>query len=157
LEQTCLTANRKDFISGLVFIAIGLIFAVLGRDLEIGSATRMGPGYFPLVLCGLMILIGVVISARALGQAPGEPLGGVPWRAILLILPALVFFGYAVRGVGLVPAVMTVAIASALASRKTTVPLAIGLAVVLAVFCSAVFVYGLGLPIQLFGPWVRFW
>lgn len=152
-----MTANRKDFFSGLIFIAIGLVFAVLGRDLELGTATRMGPGYFPLVLAGLLILVGVIISVRALGQPSGEPLGGIPWRAILLILPALIFFGYAVRGVGLVPAVMAVAVASALASRKARVPLALGLAVFLAVFCSAVFVFGLGLPIQLFGPWVRFW
>lgn len=152
-----MTLNRKDLVCGLVFVVIGLIFAVVGRDLEIGTATRMGPGYFPLVLCGLMIFIGLVIAVRAIGQPAGEPFGGVPWRAILLILPATVFFGYSVRGVGLVPAVMTVALASAFASHKMTVPLAIFLAVALAAFCSAVFVYGLGLPIQLFGPWVRFW
>ena len=152
-----MTLNRKDLVCGLVFVVIGLIFAVVGRDLEIGTATRMGPGYFPLVLCGLIILIGIIIAARAIGRPPGEPLGGVPWRAMLLILPATIFFGYAVRGVGLVPAVVTVALASSFASSKMTVPLAIGLAVLLAAFCSAVFVYGLGLPIQLFGPWVRFW
>lgn len=152
-----MTLNRKDAICGLVFVVIGLLFAVVGRDLELGSATRMGPGYFPLVLCGLMILIGLVIAVRAIGQPPGEPFGGVPWRAILLILPAIVFFGYAVRGVGLVPAVMTVALACGFASRKMTVLLAVSLSILLAVFCSAVFVYGLGLPIQLFGPWVRFW
>ena len=106
-----MTANRKDLICGLVFVVIGLLFALGTRDLDIGSATRMGPGYFPLVLCGILILVGLIIAARALGKPPGE-LSGVPWRALLLIVPAIVFFGYSVRGVGLVPAVFVVAFAA---------------------------------------------
>jgi len=152
-----LTANRKDLISGLVFIAIGLIFAVLGSDLTVGTATRMGPGYFPLLLCGLLVLLGLIIAVRSLGQPVGEALGGVPWRAILLILPAIVFFGFAVREVGMVPGVFIVSLAAAFSSRKMTVPLAIGLTIALTVFCSAVFVYGLGVTVPLFGPWVKFW
>ncbi len=151
-----MTANRKDLICGLVFIVIGLWFAVGTKELELGTATRMGPGYFPLVLAGLLVLMGLLIAFKSFGR-PDEPFGDVPWRGIFLILPATIFFGFAVRGVGLVPAVFVVALASAFASVKMTVPLAFFLAVALAAFCSAVFVYGLGLPIELFGPWVRFW
>jgi hypothetical protein len=151
-----MTANRKDLICGLVFVVIGLLFAVGSRDLDIGTSTRMGPGYFPLVLCGMLILIGLIIAARSFGK-PDVDFGSVPWRAILLILPATVFFGYAVRNIGLMPGVFIVALASSFSSSKMTVPLAIALSVGLAIFCAGVFVWGLGLPIQLFGPWVRFW
>ena len=111
--------NRKDLLCGLIFIVIGLLFAVGTKELPLGTAFRMGPGYFPLVLCGLLILIGLIIAVRAFGQE-GTPLGGVPWRALLLILPATVIFGYTVRGLGLVPAIFLVAFSSAFASRQTT-------------------------------------
>lgn len=152
-----MTANRKDLVCGLVFVVIGLLFATGTRDLDMGTATRMGPGYFPIVLAGLLILIGAVISIRAFGRPSGDPFGEVPWRAFALIIPALVFFGFAVRQVGLIPAIFIVALASSFSSTKMTVPLALMLSAVLAVFCALVFVVGLGLPIQLFGPWVRFW
>jgi len=151
------TANRKDLVCGLVFIVIGLLFALGTRDLDMGTATRMGPGYFPIVLAGLLILVGAIIAVRALGKPAGESFGEVPWRAFFLIIPALVFFGFAVRQVGLMPAVFIVALASSFSSTKMTVPLALTLSAVLACFCALVFVVGLGLPIQLFGPWVRFW
>lgn len=152
-----MTANRKDLVCGLVFIVIGLLFAVGGRDLDVGSATRMGPGYFPMVLCGLLIAIGAVLAIKAIGKPWGEDFGEVPWRAMALIVPALIFFGYCVRGVGLVPAVFVVALSASFSSSKMTVPLALGLAAGLTAFCAAVFHYGLGIPLQLFGPWVKFW
>jgi Tripartite tricarboxylate transporter TctB family len=151
-----MTANRKDLICGLVFIVIGLLFLVGGKDLDIGTATRMGPGYFPLVLCGILILLGVIIAAKSFGR-PDVDFGVVPWRALLLILPATVLFGMTLRNIGLMPAVFMVALASSFSSSKMTVPLAIALSVGLAIFCAAVFKWGLGLPIELFGPWVRFW
>lgn len=151
-----MTANRKDILCGLVFILIGLVFIYQGRELDLGTATRMGPGYFPLVLCGLLILIGLIIAARAF-RRPDEPFGAIPWRAMILIVSATVFFGYSVRGVGLIPAVFVVAFAAAFSSNRMKLPLALALSTGLAVFCAGVFVWGLGLPIQLFGPWVRFW
>jgi hypothetical protein len=150
------TANRKDLICGLVFVVIGLLFAVGTRDLDLGTATRMGPGYFPLVLCSILILIGLIIAGRALGKPVGE-LSGVPWRAILLIVPAIMFFGYSVRGVGLFPAVFVVALAASFSSSKMSVPFAFALSAALSAFCAGVFYYGLGVPLQLFGPWVKFW
>lgn len=152
-----MTANRKDLLCGLVFVVIGLLFAVGTRDLDMGTATRMGPGYFPIVLAGLLVLIGAIIIFRSLGKPYGESFGEVPWRAFFLIIPALIFFGFAIRQVGLMPGVFVVALASSFSSTKMTVPLAFILSAALACFCALVFVGGLGLPIQLFGPWVRFW
>ncbi len=151
-----MTANRKDLICGLVFVVIGLLFAVGSTDLDMGTATRMGPGYFPMVLAGLLILLGLIIAGKSFGQ-PDAAIGGIPWRAMLLIIPALCFFGFAVRGIGLVPGIFIVALAASFASSKMTPLLAVLLSAGLSIFCSLVFVKGLGLPIQLIGPWVRFW
>lgn len=150
-----MTINRKDLFAGLIFIGIGALFALGTMDLPLGTAFRMGPGYFPLLLCGLLGLIGVILIVRAVGKE-SSPIGGVPWRALIFILPATVIFGYAVRGLGLVPAIFLVAFSSAFAARETKPLFALLLAIGLTIFCSLVFAYGLGLPLQLFGPWVRF-
>ena len=47
-----MTVNIRDIGAGLIFIAIGLLFGLGSIGLEIGTALRMGPGYFPLVLAG---------------------------------------------------------------------------------------------------------
>jgi hypothetical protein len=57
------TSRLRDLLAGAVFVALGLAFLVGALGLERGTAFRMGPGYFPLVLAGLLVLIGVTMSA----------------------------------------------------------------------------------------------
>ena len=95
-------------------MTIGTGFLMIGRDLDMGSSFRMGPGYFPTVLSVLMIALGLAITALALRCPAGE--GGstpLPWRGLLLIIGGAVFFGLAVRGLGLAPVVLGVVLASA--------------------------------------------
>jgi hypothetical protein len=80
----------------------------------------------------------------------------VPWRGILLILGGIIFFGVTVRGLGLAPALFVAVLLSAFASSRTTALAALVLAVALTAFCAAIFVGGLGLPIPLIGPWLKF-
>jgi xanthine/uracil permease len=77
----------------------------------------------------------------------------VPWRGLAFILPAPVIFGATIRGLGLVLSVAIVVLITGFASRKTSIRFALLLAIGLTVFCVALFHYGLGLPVRLFGPW----
>jgi uncharacterized membrane protein len=148
-----LTVNVKDLGAGLIFIVIGVVFGLGSMGLEIGTALRMGPGYFPLVLAGLLVALGLAIVAQSFGhEATGEFV--VPWRGLVLILAVPVVFGLTVRGLGLVPALALVVLISAFASRRMSVPLALALAFGLTLFCVLVFSFGLGLPLRLFGPWL---
>jgi hypothetical protein len=147
--------NVRDVGAGLIFIAIGVLFGLGALGLELGTALRMGPGYFPLVLAGILVVLGLVILAQAIGHPTTGRLT-VPWRGLVLILTAPVVFGLTVRGLGLVPAIMLVVLISAFASRRMTVPLAAVLTVALTLFCVLVFSFGLGLPLRLFGPWLAF-
>ncbi len=119
----------KDVLAGLVFIGFGLAFAVGAASYDIGTPLRMGPGYFPLVLGGLLVLIGITVIAKGLLAADAEPIGTVPWRALVLILAAILFFGATVRGLGLVPSVLVVSLMAAFASQRTTVVGALVIAV----------------------------
>src|SRR5215217_7886996 len=137
--------NTRDASAGLIFVAIAALFALGSLRLELGTALRMGPGYFPLVLSGLLAALGVAIIVCSLREAP-VPAGAVPMRGLPLILLAPVVFGLTVRGLGLVPAVALVVLLSAFASRRMGVALALALTVGLTAFCVLVFSYGLGLP-----------
>jgi hypothetical protein len=149
------TNRLRDILAGAIFIALGLVFLVGALGLERGTAFRMGPGYFPLVLAGLLVLIGAAIALRALREEElAINMHAVPWRGLVLILGAPVLFGLTVRGLGLLPAIAIVALISSFASRRMKPVLAAGITVVLTVFCVLVFNVGLGLPIRLIGPWL---
>jgi Tripartite tricarboxylate transporter TctB family len=148
-----MTVNVRDIGAGLIFIAIGILFGLGSIGLEIGTALRMGPGYFPLVLAGILVALGLVILANGFGHPTTGSLA-VPWRGLVLILAAPIVFGLTVRGLGLVPAVMLVVLIAAFASRRMSVLLALVLTVALTLFCVLVFSLGLGLPLRLFGPWL---
>jgi hypothetical protein len=152
--------NQKalnDILSGVLFIIIGFAFGFAASGYEIGTALRMGPGYFPLVLAGLLCLIGIGIVIKGFrSTSGGEPIGVFAWRGMVLLLGALIFFGLTIRGLGLVPSLFITVFASAMASRSTSLIGALVLSVLLVVFCVAIFIYGLGVPLPLLGPWVRF-
>ncbi len=147
-----MSCNVQDVGAGIIFAAIGLVFGVGATHLELGTALRMGPGYFPLILAGLLVALGLAIVLKGLSRSALDRLT-VPWRGLVLILTAPVAFGVTVRGLGLAPAIALVALISAFASRRMSVPLALGLSFGLTVFCVLIFSVGLGLPLRLFGPW----
>ncbi|MBE7183724.1 MAG: tripartite tricarboxylate transporter TctB family protein [Methylobacterium mesophilicum] len=148
-------ADPANLACGALFILFGLFFGIQSFGLDLGTARNMGPGYFPLVLAGLLIVFGAIILVQALRTA-GEPVGGFAWRGIVFILAAPIFFGIAVRGLGFVPTLFFTGLIAAFASRRMTVGLALILALILTVFCTLVFSYALELPFQRFGPWLPF-
>ncbi len=144
----------RDVAGGLLVMAIGAGFLLVGRELEFGTSFRMGPGYFPTILSYLMIALGAVLTGLAWRAQPEEgAFGHIPWRGLLLVIGATLFFGFTLRGLGLAPVLVLVVFATAWASRyaawRSSVPLALGLAV----FCSVLFIRLLGLPLPLLGPW----
>jgi hypothetical protein len=149
------TINKTDAAAGILFILVGLIFGAKSLEMEIGTSLRMGPGYFPLVLSGLLILLGGIIVASSF-RSVAEEMSAHAWRGMLFILPAPIFFGLTVRGLGFVPSIFLTTLIAALASLKMKLPSALLLAVAVTVFCTLVFSYALGLPFRRFGPWLPF-
>jgi Tripartite tricarboxylate transporter TctB family len=147
-----------DILAGLIFVAFGLAFAITSLTYELGRPLRMGPGYFPLVLGGILVLLGLVIAGKGLipGSSAEGRFGSVPWRALFLIVVAVLFFGLTVRGLGLVPTTAVTALLTALASYRTGILAAVAIAAGLTLLCVLVFVLGLQLQLPLFGPWLPF-
>jgi hypothetical protein len=92
--------SHKDFFSGLLFMAAGVAFAWGASFYGIGSAARMGPGYFPLGLGVLLALLGSVITFKALvvETEDGGKMAGWAWKPLFFILEANVVFGLMLGG-----------------------------------------------------------
>ncbi len=144
--------NPKDFWAGLLFIAFGGGAVLLSTDYPMGTAGRMGPGYFPTVLGWILVVIGLVPLVRSFIN-PGEPMGRLVIKETILIMTAIVIFGSTVRGAGIIPSVFVLVMLSGFASSKFRWISMLMMAVGSSIFCWAVFVYALGLPLQPFGPW----
>jgi hypothetical protein len=147
-----------DIVAGLIFVAFGLAFAITSLSYELGTPLRMGPGYFPLALGGILVLLGLLIVGKGFisGSGAEERLGRVPWRALFLIVLAVLFFGLTVRGLGVVPATAVTALLTALASYRTGILAAVAIAAGLTVLCVLVFLVALQVQLPMFGPWLPF-
>ena len=87
--------SQKDFFSGLMFMGIGIAFAVGATAYDIGEAARMGPGYFPLWLGILMAVLGAIITFKALvvESIDGGKVGPWAWQPLIFVILANLVFG----------------------------------------------------------------
>lgn len=92
--------SQRDFVSGLLFVIIGAAFALGATRYSIGSSGNMGPGYFPLGLGALLVLLGGAITVRSLlrGESDGEPVGKWAWRPLGYVVGANLAFGVLLGG-----------------------------------------------------------
>jgi hypothetical protein len=137
--------NQRSFAAGCLFIVIGIFGAAVAGGYRLGSAARMGPGYFPLLVSLLMAVLGAVIAARSLGgSAPREALEDWDLRRLATIVGSVVLFGLLLRPLGFQVAMLAMLLAACTASREMTWKGAVVTSVVLAVVCTIVFVWALG-------------
>lgn len=150
--MTTKVSNSSDFWAGLIYIAFGVTALVAARDYGMGSATRMGPGYFPTMLAWLLTGIGIVSAVRGL-RGQGEPVSRLSMRGILFIAVPIVLFASLLQSAGLLIALPLLIITSAYASAHFNWLRTLLLAAGLTLFCSLVFIKGLGIPMPLLGSW----
>jgi hypothetical protein len=140
--------GNKDFWAGLMLIAIGAAAMFISRDYRFGSALRMGPGFFPVILSGVLIVFGVCIMA--VGLKSGEKIQGrLSLRALILLPLSLVLFGVLMEKAGFLPALVALVFLSAASGREFKFAEVSLLTVLLTVASAALFIWGLGLPYPL--------
>jgi hypothetical protein len=146
-------ATRKDFWTGVIYVVIGVSAFVIARNYALGSAARMGPGYFPTAVALLLTAVGVAIVVRSFFRQ-GELIDRFAWKPMLLVLGSIVAFGILINRAGLVLAALVLVLGCAAASERFRLgwlPV-LGMAALIA-FCVMVFVIGMGIPMPLIGPW----
>jgi hypothetical protein len=140
--------NKRDFWSGVMFVLVGLFFALFAQNYEMGTPQRMGPAYFPTILGGLLAVLGAFIAFKALRVDAGEgEIEKFHFGPLAAVLVGVVAFGALLRPAGLVVALLAMMSIASLGSHemklKELVPLTVGLVLLV----LAVFIWGLGLTI----------
>ena len=145
--------HPKDFWSGVIFVAIGVASIVLGSKYTLGSAARMGPGYFPRILGILLILLGAIIALRAF-RLKGPPLPQWKWRPTVVVLGSVVLFGAIVQSVGIAISTVILIVGASAASPEFRPREALIAGVLLATLAVGVFVIGLKLQLPIWPAFV---
>jgi len=147
--------SQRDFVSGLMFIVVGVVFAVGATNYSMGTSAKPGAGYFPLILSVLMAILGAVVLFKSLTieTEGGDPIGRIAWRPLIVIVVAIAVFGATINWLGLILAVPILILISSLAGDEFKWLGVVINSVVLTLFSWLIFVVGLKLTIPL---WPKF-
>lgn len=144
-----LIKNPRDFWAGVMFTTLGAAFAGIAFSYKIGTAARMGPGFFPVVLGGILIILGVVILLGALKGRQAEGVSKFHWGPIFWVLGSIVMFGVLLKILGMLLAGFLQVFIASYGGPEFKVRTTIVLGLCLVIFCALVFVVGLKLPIPM--------
>jgi hypothetical protein len=143
----------KDVWAGLIYIAFGGGMFWAAMSYRLGTAGRMGPGYFPRVLALILVAIGVISLVRGF-IVRGEAMGELAWKPLAMISASAALFGLLLERAGLMVALAALVLVSASASKEFRwEPKALVGLVGLIAFCVLAFVKGLGVPMPILGAW----
>jgi hypothetical protein len=154
--------DRSALVAGALILALGAFVTWRSTGFELGTPRRMGPGFFPLMLGILAMLIGCAIMiVEALGGRRRNPADGTPaadetadarrihWRPLVLVPLSIAAFAWLMENAGLVWAVCALVVIAGLAEpRPRPIMLAL-LALGTVVGVWLIFVAGLGLPFDM--------
>ena len=135
--------STQDFWTGVVFSAFGVITAVLSAGYPLGRASRMGPGYFPMLLGVILTLIGISILARSFASREGGHVGRLHIWPLVRLLLSIVAFGLLLNPLGLIVAAFATVFIAAWAGPEFKPGEAIVTAIVLSLGSWIVFVVAL--------------
>lgn len=145
--------DYRDVIGGgLVTLAGGAAMYHSMTTFSLGTADRMGPGYFPALVGGLLMLCGILILIPAFMRAGPMPV--FEFRPLFWISVSVLAFALLVLPFGLVPAILIQTVLSGLSDCKLSLKRSLLLGVALSVGAVLIFKVGLGVILPIFAwPW----
>lgn len=146
--------SQKDFWAGVMYIAFGLATVIFALDYNVGTTSRMGPGYFPRGLGALTALLGLILVIRGM-RVRGPRLWIGPPKPLLVVLGSVIMFGLAVPVLGLAVATVLLVIVSSTASHEFRWRETLIAALALAVFAVGAFDYALGVQMPVWPPFLQ--
>lgn len=144
-----MTMLSLRLVVAIILAGIGMIGFVIGLDYEFGSARRMGPGYFPVVLSGLLFVLAMAEGASAVVKPDAPDAEPMDWRSLGAILCAVAGFAITIALFGLIPAFAVVIGLSTLSERGYGWKPALILAVVTCIGAWLLFTQLLGMALPL--------
>lgn len=142
--------NKQDFWSGIMFVALGIAFALGATSYSMGTSARMGPGYFPFWLGVLLALLGASVALGAFSQKAEETeVERFDWKIAGIVVGSVALCGIVFNYLGVYISVFLLVVASSLASHQFSWKVAIPTAICLVLFVWLAFIKGLGLVFPL--------
>lgn len=143
--------NHEDFWAGMMFVGFGALAIWLSMDYPMGTASRMGPGYFPTWLGGLMLTLGAIVAFMSFKEkTEGEKISPFAWKPMIMLSLGFVVFGWGVDHIGFIPSLCGLSVITAAAGQKFNIIEVLILTVVLVIAMVGIFIYGIELPFPLF-------
>jgi hypothetical protein len=152
-ESMAIIRHPKDFFAGLMFVAFGVAAIAIGSGYPLGTAARMGPGYFPRILGILLIVIGAIIAARGF-KLRGTPIRFGSPKPMTIVLGSVVLFGFLSPYLGLILAGVMLIVVSSAGSSEFRWKEALVSGIVLSIGAVLVFIWGLGLQFAVWPPFL---
>ncbi|MEF9944421.1 MAG: tripartite tricarboxylate transporter TctB family protein [Burkholderiaceae bacterium] len=150
--------DQRDFWSGVMFAGFGVFFVGFAQEYDMGTASRMGPAFFPTVLGALLAFLGGVIALKGLVTRPTDgtdgTVGHFDWRAVILVLGAVAVFAFLLKPAGIVIAMMAMITIASLGSHEFKWLEIVGVCAVMGAIVWAVFIYGLKLTIPVWPAFI---
>ncbi|HEX6979711.1 MAG TPA: tripartite tricarboxylate transporter TctB family protein [Alphaproteobacteria bacterium] len=146
-----LIRNPRDFYAGLLFVAFGIAALVIAQSYPVGTASRMGPGYFPRILGILLVALGALQSLIGMRGRAGFPLQW-HWRPLFILLASVALFILLTSWLGLIVAALVLVFIASAASAEFRWREALIAGAVQGVAAATLFVYALGLPLPVWPP-----
>ncbi len=140
--------SPQDFGAGILFMLLGIAGIYFGKDLTYGTATRMGPGFFPIWLSWIIFGMGTILAVRGLAFV-GEPIEMPQLRPLIGVIGSILVFGLLITRFGLPITVIVLTFVAAFARPSPELKETAYLAVGLAVFAVLAFIFALGQPLPL--------
>ncbi|MFB4368942.1 MULTISPECIES: tripartite tricarboxylate transporter TctB family protein [unclassified Pseudomonas] len=137
-------------LASAIFIGLGALVLWSTRDLMVGSAAMMGPGYMPMMIGSLVIILGLVVGLIGLFKG-SEPIGTVQLRPLLILLASVAGFALAAESAGFIIAAAGLIIFGSMADREWRVREVLISSTLLTLFGLVVFIYGLDVQMPV-GP-----
>jgi len=143
--------SQRDFWSGLMFIVVGIVFAIGATNYSMGTSARPGAGYFPLILSVIMAILGAIVLFKSLTieTEGGDPVGSIAWRPLLVIIASIVVFGLALPRLGMFLTIPLLILMVSNAGDDFSWKGVIGSCIVLTAGSWVIFIWGLNLTIPL--------
>ena len=140
--------NIWELGAGAVVFAIGAFMAWEGFTYSVGNLRHLGPGYFPLSVGVILMLLAAAILLEVRFADTSAP--DLPIRPLAAITLGLVSFAALIDTMGLIPATFVLILLAAFGDRAMTARRALAVAAAVSALGYLIFIFGFRLPINPF-------
>jgi hypothetical protein len=146
--------SPKDFWAGLLFVSLGILAIWVGSRYALGTAARMGPGYFPRIWGIMLIGLGAIITFRGI-RWDGERIPAFRWRPTIVVLASVVIYGILIGWLGIAISTVLLIVGASAASHEFRFKESVIAGLLLSGLAVGVFVVGLSVQLPIWPIFLR--